>query len=103
MPKYINAKDLILEVSHYLQCEKESKTITLEELNEIANRLPPARISAKRFPSDIVKVVRCKDCKYYDTNYGGRCEYNGGGSMFLGLMYPTPNDYCNYGERRERK
>lgn len=53
--KYINAKDLELEVSHYLQCEKESETITLEELNEIVNRFPTA---------DFVQVIRCKDCKH---------------------------------------
>lgn len=40
--KYINADDLELEVSHYLQCEKESESITLEELKEITNRLPSA-------------------------------------------------------------
>ena len=38
--KYIRTKDLELEVSHYLQCEKESEAITLEELKEIINRLP---------------------------------------------------------------
>lgn len=40
MGKYINTNDLELEVSHYLQCEKESEAITLEELKEIINRLP---------------------------------------------------------------
>ena len=92
MNRYINAKDLFLEVSHYLLCEKESKTIILEELNEIANRLPAA---------DVVEVVRCKECKYFNTNNGGCCEYNDGDLMFLGLMYSTPNDFCSYGERRE--
>lgn len=40
MSNYINTKDLEFEVSHYLQCEKESEAITLEELKEIINRLP---------------------------------------------------------------
>ena len=38
--KYIRTKDLELEVSHYLLCEKESEAITLEELKELINRLP---------------------------------------------------------------
>lgn len=44
MGNYINTKDLELEVSYYLQCEKESETITLEELKEIINRLPSADV-----------------------------------------------------------
>lgn len=41
---------------------------------------------------DIVKVVRCKDCKFYGN---GDCSVQSVRSMY-------PNDYCSYGERRER-
>jgi len=77
MPKYINAKDLELEVSHYLQCEKESETITLEELNEIANRLPSA---------DVVEVKHgkwvgynfefyCSNCNRYQSYFVGKSNF----------------------------
>ena len=39
---------------------------------------------------DIVKVVRCKDCKFYGN---GDCSVQSVRSMW-------PNDYCSYGERR---
>lgn len=54
--KYTNTNDLELEVSHYLQCEKESEAITLEELKEITNRLPSA------------DVVEAESLKTYITN-----------------------------------
>ena len=39
---------------------------------------------------DVVKVVRCKDCKFYGN---GDCSVQSVRSMY-------PNDYCSYGERR---
>ena len=86
MPKYINAKDLELEVSHYLLCEKESETITLEELNEIANRLPSA---------DVVDAVRCKDCKHREKN---ECNNIVLGSTKCGVYDEW---FCADGERRK--
>ena len=64
------------------------------------------RIS-KQDGADVVKVVRCKDCKLWsssltkeekqvliDTNTDGVCEV----WMSDGLM---PNDFCSYGQRKE--
>ena len=55
----------------------------------------------KRVPvSDVVEVVRCKDCKYYQDNNGGypheECRWR---------MDETPNadDYCSYGERKDEE
>lgn len=48
---------------------------------------------------DVVEVVRCKDCRYYDEIYGS-CA----GVWDIG-EYRTAdvkdNDYCSYGERKE--
>ena len=47
---------------------------------------------------DVVPVVRCKDCVYWDgLGYSGRCE-----GYHNGLMrdYTNYDDYCSYGERR---
>ncbi len=45
--------------------------------------------------ADVVEVVRCKDCKFWDF---GRCE-----GIKNGLIqeYTQPDDYCSYGDRAE--
>lgn len=52
------------------------------------------------FPAvDAVEVVRCKDCKFYETGV----EYYGGGTKdvcrFL-KRQTQEDDFCSYGERR---
>ena len=48
---------------------------------------------------DAVEVVRCKDCKYYDSFNNGRngmcCIHIDAFKVFY------PNDYCSYGERKD--
>ena len=48
--------------------------------------------------ADVVEVVRCKDCKYYEAHGNGKyglCKnYKGKGMR-------NATDYCSYGERRE--
>lgn len=46
--------------------------------------------------ADFVEVVRCKDCKYYVSNYCTR-DIKGRTNMF----YMQPTDFCSYGERRD--
>lgn len=82
MGKYIKTKDLELEVSHYLQCEKESEAITLEELKEITSRLPSA---------DVVDVVRCKDCEHGEAGVSGVWCY-------LYAAYRCSDAFCDNGE-----
>jgi len=68
MSKYINTNDLELEVSHYLQCEKESEAITLEELKEITNRLPSADVvevkHGKWKHNKNNDVIKCSECGF---------------------------------------
>ena len=42
--------------------------------------------------ADRVEVVRCKDCKHFDTGYCG--------IPFIGKKV-NPNHYCSYGERAD--
>ena len=42
-------------------------------------------------PADVVPVVRCKDCEYFNIRHW--CNLNE--TDF------NPDDYCSYGERRE--
>lgn len=48
--------------------------------------------------SDVVAVVRCKDCKYSYVNKDGklRCD-----TLFPALSWVNSDDFCSYGERRE--
>ena len=46
--------------------------------------------------ADVVEVVRCKDCKHFTYDNGGCC---GKGA---GLCCADENQYCSYGERREK-
>lgn len=48
--------------------------------------------------TDVVEVVRCKDCKHYTTDNGGVCNKENGG-----LMFATETDFCSYGERNEKE
>ena len=47
--------------------------------------------------SDVVPVVRCKDCKHRDPE-DKRCDCGCWHNPFT----TNDNDFCSYGERRER-
>lgn len=47
---------------------------------------------------DVVEVVRCKECKYYEIHKPSvtlNCERDGK------LIPMMPNDFCSYGKRKE--
>ena len=49
---------------------------------------------------DMVKIIRCKNCKHYATN----TELLGNVCNRLFTVFPMkPDDFCSYGERRNRK
>lgn len=48
---------------------------------------------------DAVKVVRCKDCVYYD--FEKCCPLRVSGYFFKGKPFPHENDFCSYGEKRD--
>jgi hypothetical protein len=46
--------------------------------------------------NDVVKVIRCKDCKWYDNElYEKFC------TLHSGLGMANDEDYCSYAERKE--
>ena len=50
---------------------------------------------------DVVKVVRCKDCKYYaqSKELGGYCKCHSVELPFN--WFPCePDDFCSYGQRK---
>lgn len=54
--------------------------------------------------ADVVEVVRCKDCKWWEArscnSFIGRCE-----NPLNGLVseYTDDEDFCSYGERKEQE
>lgn len=52
----------------------------------------------KQPAEDVVEVVRCKDCKYWQDNNGGypheECKWSENET-------PDLDDFCSYGERKE--
>ena len=46
---------------------------------------------------DAVPVVRCKDCKHWDSE----SDLPGCVNEFNGLVCSRPDDFCSYGERKE--
>lgn len=47
---------------------------------------------------DAVLVVRCKDCKYYDSYYNS-CDHQRHDHQEFRVVQ-EPDDYCSYGEMR---
>ena len=54
-------------------------------------------LDSRRFFDDVVRVVRCKDCKHCDPeNY--HCDH----PMSTAIpLFRKPDDFCSYGERKE--
>lgn len=69
------------------------RAVSVEEIDNLVqekiNRLPSA---------DMVEVVRCKDCKYYQT-----ATVNEKGFLICSAsgMEITEMDFCSYGERKK--
>lgn len=65
---------------------------------ELANGILKGVGRAEDFPAaDVVEVVRCRDCKWWND-----CDDESYCSNPDGLdNYALPDDFCSYGERRE--
>ena len=79
----------------------------VEKLIEIYNHLEDAGLmviagkkdSAELMVShDVIPVVRCKDCKFYEENAEAITRFC---RRELGYMYATPDGFCSYGERKD--
>ena len=74
--------DLIIRMFYNLKGTPKPKTI---DIADVIKRIEDFHTE------DVVKVVRCKDCKFYGN---GDCSVQSVRSMY-------PNDYCSYGIRKE--
>ena len=82
--EYIRKADAIRWVK--TECNPYGKpTLDFESGKKVIEHL-------ERMPSaDVVQVVRCKDCEYFDIRHW--CNLNENDF--------NPDDFCSYGERRE--
>ena len=91
--EYIRKQDAIAVAESY-QVERTGFYLNDYEYgrNQVADSIASDLEDIK--PADVVKVVRCKDCKYNATTH--KCLNPD--SFFL---IPKDDDFCSYGEKRE--
>lgn len=101
MAEYIEREKLIASI----KCRKMSEIVPnyLEEptiQKAVISQGQAIKKIITEFPAaDVVKVVRCRDCVYWECRgYDGRCEaYHNG----LIRDYTNYDDFCSYGKRKE--
>ena len=102
MPEYINKEKLLEELKltfckdchqykdiHCRSCYIDDVLLEIEDI-------PTA---------DVVPVVRCKDCKYFEIDEEdelGECKCGYIEVGYNGALYPHRTDYCNYGEKKTK-
>ena len=75
------------------------------EVNDLLKHLPDEpykgairRVLQQAHAADVAEVVRCKDCKYYDSYYTS-CDHERHDHQEFRVVQ-EPDDYCSYAERR---
>lgn len=88
MPEYIEREALLDDIDAAMQ-NTGMGVIVGQTLKRYVKRQPAA---------DVVEVVRCKDCKYWQDNNDGyphqECRWGN-------YETPDPDDYCSYGELKD--
>lgn len=93
MSNYIKREDAIKCLADYLLDHSGTSTINhAKKASVILNTVPSA---------DVVEVVRCKDCKWYEDENHKIYENCVKWKNSHGIILPVdPVDFCSYGERR---
>lgn len=93
MAEYIDRELLLkdLETSIVVSGRNDVAPLELRGVHKVINRI-------KAMPTEDVRpVVRCKDCKYYETGK----DYTPYCTNFENLLEETnPDDFCSWGERK---
>lgn len=90
MAKEYIEREALREVVNNLRLGRHlNKDAALNLMERAIDNLPPA---------DVVEVVRCKDCVYFEEDY----VYAEGFVLCPAIgMEVTDMDFCSYGERRD--
>ena len=93
MSRYIDVDKINFnDANNYLD-ENNDILISLRSVNQIIKSTPTA---------DVVEVVRCRDCIYYQkVATGGLCMCGDNKTSYAADFYPKENDFCSYGERKD--
>lgn len=90
MSRYIDKDKLLDDLNWHAPGEYNAK------VNEVITKQPEV---------DVVEVVRCKDCKYYDKyEWCGKIYHRCLGVWDISEHHNADvneDDYCSYGERKE--
>ena len=93
MAEYIDREAAIAYLENHMRMGKEQGFILAANEDAIIKFL-----KEKCPTADVVEVVRCKDCVYWDgRGWDGRCEAHMNG---LVRDYTNYDDFCSYGERK---
>lgn len=92
MAEYIDKEKLLRKLSRMIEyCKNDNKVNGLTALFQVGDAIMDCPTA------DVVQVVRCKDCKFYEIHKPSvtlNCERDGR------LIPMMPDDYCSYGERK---
>lgn len=85
--QYIEREAAKCELLSWAVCMNHPEYLMRDDALHVIDSIPAA---------DVVEVVRCKDCKYWQDNNDGyphqECRWGN-------YETPDPDDYCSYGER----
>lgn len=92
MREYIEREEVMKTARDGYHSDFGRSIADLTSLKELLEDTPVA---------DVVKVVRCKDCKHYGgITFGNICRR--WSAIYSGVKNCTkPDDYCSYGERKD--
>ena len=95
MARYIDADAMIKRLEEWNTSDDMDKALYNFALNRI-NEQPTA---------DVVEVIRCKDCMYYEDICGYDCfhpkQEHGWNSEGGECLNMNPDDFCSYGKKVE--
>ena len=91
-------------MAEYIDREEALKqAFVLREDEECGCSVEVVLVNAiKKIPaSDVVEVVKCKDCKFYNNHGMKDVVFDGDACHWNADEQPDPDDFCSAGERRE--
>ena len=102
MTEYIKREDAIKELRLSYHQMPVFKALREEWAIKVEGYRKAEHILLGLPPADVVEVVRCKDCKYVDTD--ATCfPVCGREGIGLKPYHVYDDDYCSYGERKDNE
>ena len=95
-------RDRLIELHHEAGVEWDNYLFECLDNEKVPSKTYDEFHADHLLANDVVKVVRCKDCKHYclsdfrKPNEPKWCELSQEQNE-----YPNPNDFCSYGELKE--